>query len=110
MPTAKELTIRLRIGPALSERPAVPSLTKKVNIVHFSPPLGEGFGAFRGERPCQGQEVLDKRAELSGDGYRSNQTFTRRASLARAFRGSAKQTLYIDYAYCGVDPGTIRLC
>src|SRR5882762_1116253 len=109
MPTAKELTIRLEDRPGTLGKACRALADQKVNIVAFQSVLSEGKGLVRFvvNDPVKAKKVLDNEGlSYQETDIAQTKLSHRPGELARAVSRLGEANINIDYAYCGVDPGT----
>jgi hypothetical protein len=109
MPTAKELTIRLEDRPGTLGKACRALADQKVNIVAFQSVLSEGKGLVRFvvNDPAKAKKVLDNEGlSYQETDIAQTKLSHRPGELARAVSRLGEANINIDYAYCGVDPGT----
>lgn len=109
MPTTKEFTIRLGDRPGTLGKVCCALADHKVNIVAFQlvPLEGNSLVRFVVDHPEASRKALDN----EGLSYTETEVAQvrlphRPGELARAASRLGEGDININYAYCGVDPGT----
>lgn len=109
MPTAKELSIRMENEPGTLGKVGRALANRGVNILAFQsiPFEGESLVRLVVDNPTASKSVLD------AEGLTYTETEVAQAKLphrpgelARAASQLGEANININYAYCGIDPGT----
>jgi hypothetical protein len=110
MPIAKEFTIRQEDRPGTLGKLCQALAEQNVNILAFqSCPLEKGKSTVRLvlDNPAVAKSILDRQKTDYTETEVAKVTLTHRpGELARAAARLGEAGINIDYAYCGVDPGT----
>jgi hypothetical protein len=110
MPTTQEFTIRLEDRPGTLGKLCQALAEQSVNILAFqSFTHGKGKSTVRLvlDNPAVAKSILDRQKTDYTETEVAKVTLTHRpGELARAAARLGDAGINIDYAYCGVDPGT----
>ena len=110
MPTTQEFTIRQEDRPGMLGKLCQALAEQSVNILAFqSFPLKKGKSSVRliVDNPAAARSILDLQKTDYTETEVAKVTLTHRpGELARAAARLGDAGINIDYAYCGVDPGT----
>ncbi len=109
MPTTKELTIQIEDRPGTLGEICRAMADKGVNIVAFqaSQAPGNNLIRFVVDNPTAAQKVLDaEHVTYTEMEVAQIRLPNRSGELARAASQLGDAKININYAYCGVDPGT----
>ena len=109
MPTSKELTIRMEDRPGTLGRACRALADRGVNILAFQsfPSGGESLVRFVVDNPTTAKTVLDTQGLTYTEAEVAQVKLPHRpGELARAASRLGDANININYAYCGIEPGT----
>ncbi len=109
MPTTKEFTIRMEDRPGTLGKACRALADRGVNILAFQsfPSEGQSLVRFVVDNPTTTKTVLDtQRLSYTEAEVASIKLSHRPGELARAASRLGEANININYAYCGVEPGT----
>ena len=109
MPTSKEFTIRMEDRPGTLGRACRALADRGVNILAFQsfPTEGQSIVRFVVDNPTTAKMVLDTQGLTYKEGEVVQVKLPQRpGELARAACRLGEANININYAYCGVEPGS----
>ncbi len=109
MPTSKEFTIRMEDQPGTLGKACRALADRGVNILAFQsiPSEGKSLVRFVADNPTTAKTVLDtERLNYTEAEVAQVKLPHRPGELARAASRLGDANININYAYCGVEPGT----
>lgn len=109
MPTSKEFTIRMEDRPGTLGRACRALADRGVNILAFQsfPTEGQSIVRFVVDNPTTAKMVLDTQGLTYKEGEVVQVKLPQRpGELARAASRLGEANININYAYCGVEPGS----
>ena len=109
MPTSREFTIRMEDRPGTLGRACRALADRGVNILAFQsfPTEGQSIVRFVVDNPTTAKMVLDTQGLTYKEGEVVQVKLPQRpGELARAASRLGEANININYAYCGVEPGS----